>query len=1000
MRDEKKKFESENNVDAPESRFQTEQKTDRVAKTNTTATPKTEFDIEEVKHDGSQLKQEIAATVLAKKGGSGAPFQSEVSAASRAGLRDGSYSGDAGTFLGSTANTPMMGPDSQGRSRIDKRISDANKDINFLASEQYATEFRAIPPLSEDKSTVGQNGNPMNVAARSQRKSGFVPAEVLYDRSLDEIRQDKIIFVGGQKIVRDGDTSSDYPTKTFKWVWNDPDHHDKGGKYKAEAFENGKAPVKGNFAPREIVATFKKSGNSVYLAGFEVIEDDLSVTGCDDHVINNSSVNGKIDQNQSELARQRIDASAGSPTMPHYNPLGRSVDGTGVTQTVEYLRDIELSTGATALTALRFALKSRGYYLSRTAKDGIIDDLSPAMDALYGHLTTCKSAADIKAWVTTGDDGAISNTTGNHYGSADILLHCFDSIKKYKTKADVVNQPRGLKLPLTTGLANHAAFRYKPEFLKALNANDFFSTIDRGYDPGNTVYVTDGVRLVYPYSLRKMLKFTRSAPNAARSYESELYTYAYSAGSGSQRYLIKVADPVLNGIAWFLELHAAALYSGMNDDSGVQNQRTLHIPTIHYGCHFGLWDLLVCASMSYIEWERTNTMKDILDYETNFSYPFPELETISEDAYRSPKNYGRLSEYERLVCEQMKPEDAIRVTMPELFMPMGTGQLMLPFYFNERCFDKTSITEAKSTVPGLKLNRESAFSTPVIRSGVRLAYLDDFFGMDAKDVLLSYDMMATVPGVKTVGSEVKGVVYKYSTASDGLIVLVGAGATGMTVSDYLTTPRMMGWFMNAPAGFCRALKVSGSNAWALPGNTTWASASMRSYGCSDVARVYHAVGSEASAILSSADLLINRAQAFAQEWFEHYSAIIEPKSSDFNLILAINELFTSGAAVDTAGTFSPFVGFASETQYTALETHALMKAYWTRIQKLPTAWNPFEAAVANIYIDPLDFAYFFGLAGFIAADYEEEKYNRINEYQAQMFGFVNDPYVVASPIFR
>lgn len=980
-KDKSTEFESKNTVNAPDERFQSNQVTDQTIKANTTLTPKTDFDIKENKVSGSQLKQEIAATVIGKKVGAGSASSSQVVNAARAGLKSGSYSGDAGVLLGSAANTPIMEKQSQGDTRVDKRLSDSNKDINFLASEQYATEFQNIAPLSEDKSTVGYNGNPMNISARSQKTSGHVPAEILYDRSIDEVRIDKILFTNGQTIKETGVVTKDYPTKTMKV--------NRDGKYEKSTFTSGKEPVRGNFAPKELEVKVKKDSSGVYISSFQVLEDDLSINDADYNTVNNSSANYKIDLNEAELARQRIDANAGSPSNEFYNPLGRSTYEP--TATVMYLRDREAGTGATMAAALRFALKSRAYYLSRTGKDGQ-DLVTPAIDALYGHLVGSKDPTELRSLIEVAPDGEISNATANRNGSADILLHVFDTIKKYKTKADVVNQPRGLKLALSAGLNNHTPFRYKPEFMKALNANDYFSTIDRGYDPSSVTYITDGVRLVYPYSLARSLKYTRTGAGDDRTYDSELFIYAFQAGKGNQTYIVKVADPILNGVAWFLEQHASSLYSACGGSGN--GEITIHIPTVHYGAHFGLWDLLLCASAAYIEYERTNAFKDILDYEDHYGYPFPEFETISEDAIRTPKNYGRISEYERLVVEQMKPEDAIRIIMPETLSKIGSQDALLPFYFNE-CQFAPSGSGGSAKVA---MTDNCQFSTPVIRSGVRLAYLDDFFGMEPKDVLLTYDIMTCFPGDHVLGTEHGGYIYKYSKTNDGLIL--AHNIHNLTVLDYLSTPRQLGWFCDAPAGFCRAIKSA--NTIHAPGVTS--TDKILNLVNSSYARSYFGLKTKPSAILSDAALSIDRGQAFTQSWADACANSVEGKSSNFDVMMAIGELFTvsDDSLVFTSGksNFSPFIAGSAESVYTGLAVNGIMSGLWTRIQKLPYVINPFDNAVSETLYDPYDFAYAFGLAGFLAADYNEEKYNRINAYQDQMFGFVKDPYVESSPIFR
>ena len=977
----------ERNVDAPAERFQDTQQVNPAIAAGDNKTPVSPYSKKPSTNSGSKLKQEVAAEVITGKAAGGP--SSDVFAAGNYGLKAMSFGGDAGTIMGDVSGTPTLGKDAQGKTRFDKRNSDANKQINFIASEQINVEYENIPPLSKSDDTVGYNGNPKLTNARSQKASGKSPAELLYDRSLDEIRRDEFVFTHGQVVKQGGVDYSDYPTKTVYQDANGIFHDD--GEFDLE---------RGNYSPRSIEITVANDGKGAYVKSFEVLTDDFSINNADYDVVNRSAVNQITDMNSAELARQRIDAAEGSPTADHFNPLGRSV--VQPTATVMYLRDMEAVTGSVVATAYRFAQKSRGYYLNRTAKDG--QDLTgPAIDALYGHLMGAVSLKQLLAAYSASDNAPFVDARGIAKGSAALMLQIFDSVSKYKTKADLVNQPRGLKMHLQTADNNMNPLRVKPEFIKALNAADVFSTINRGYDPMGPVCVTDNVRLVLPYDWNKMLKFTRNAYGAPRTYESKVFTYRYAAGSGQNWYYIKCGEPILNGIAWFFEQHVQSVYNAL---SGKKNTGsfTLSVPCVSSGCHFSLWDLLVCASVPYIIYERTNTMKDVLDFEVTDGYPFPEFKKLEEVNLMAPTNYSMPGADSPIAVQQMLPSSALRWTWAEAFSAVGDTVLM-PWYTAETSFDLIDDGKGNTT---LRDNGSREFLTPVLRSGTRIDIVDDALGMAPKDLLMVMDPITVMPfGL----NEIAGGIYKYSKSAEGIpyVTLTAWNSLSLKRKDVHSLPRLLGWNMPAYAGECCVYSgeipttEEDKDPYGSLGESTEFFSATDS--CAVRARQYWAFAAEkANSILENASMAINRAQAFTQRWAEHRatgSFSGNAKDPDFDLGLSLPE-YVSGTAnaaefADGETSFKPFTGTGTGAAKKSLI--ALHKYFWTRISKLPFVINPFDVAYAAD-VEPFDLAYMFNMAGFMAADFNELEYDRRNEVQQQGFGFTVDPYQKFSPILR
>lgn len=1007
-----------NTVDVPEERFQQNQQISDAMSQGNNSVEAEGFVPKKVKSAGHTLRQEVAAQVVT---GKGAPGSAAVAAPASYGLKEISFSGDTGTILGGAGGTPSMGEAFQGKSRIDKRLSDANKDINFNASEQVVNEYDNIPPLAASESTVGYNGNPKNEIARMQKRSGFTPADIMFDRSLDFIEKDAAVFVTGQVVKQIGVEDDAYPAKTIVY-------DEKSPNYGKEVPIGGALAPRGNFMPRYIKVDLAKesAGSAVYVKRFEVIEDDLSTNFESDQVVNISATNHKIDLNRAELSRQLIDSDAGSPTAEHFNPLGRSVSEP--TATVTLLQDIENATGATVYTAYKFANKARGHYLNRTAKDGQYIK-EPAIDALYGHLYGANDFSSLEAALNDiATDTPLFSRKGNARGSAASLIYCFDSPTKYKTKGDLVNQPRGLKMHIQTADNNIDVFRCKNEFVAALNSIDAYSTIDHEYDPLSPVYITDNVRLVYPYSWEKALKYRRDKVTAGgkttleKVYESTVPAYSYYAGSGMNSYIVAMADPVLNGVAYFIEQHAAGFWNALVDSRGEGKdtlETTLLIPTVHSTTHFSLWDLIVCASTPYIMYERTNTMKDILDYEMFYKYPFQGNVRVGDAQPTDAVNYGNPSTLSPLVVKQMLPSSALRWKYPEVMINNPVG-LMLPFYFNERSY------RFEKTGKGSELiwNGECNFTTPVVRSGVKLGGLDDFFGMEVKDVMLLHDVMTRVPGPDATEA-FKGCIYKYSNDSDGCVIVDSTDFGDLyDANHYYSTPRQLGWYFDLPAGVgC----VYGSNTGLLD---------LEDITFNNIAPSFRAVMykgasglgvADATDVLQAGSVNVGRAQSFKQDWFMKRAGLATDVSDGFDLLLSTADCFKSVveggvrgyASLDKLTQFMPYMfGPYSVAQGSRQATYSgpavyadgantkpvvfsLHRALWAICQKMCFVINPFDnAAGATTYVDPFMLPYIFGLAGFMAANYDEEVYNRINEVMQQGFGYTHDPMTAQSPVFK
>lgn len=1005
------------NSTAPDTRYDTIQQVGEVAKAAETKAPKTGFNKKTITEGGSSLKQNVASKVLLSEGDYAGVPGGGVSSASTYGLKSLSYSGDAGSILGSAANSPVVSSPSRSDGRFDKKLDATAKKIDFLASEQVLTEYQNPKPLGESADEPqGYYGTPKNTSVRSQKSAGGTPASLLVERSADELSKDILVFSHGQYVKDSNVNYNVEPTKISDFTNGVRTDTDLSG---ADVIKYG------NYLNRALKITLKKDSDSTpaYVAAMTYVSDDLTADGESDATINAASTNYIIDMNADEIARQHIDAKAGQETSLTWSPLGRAVPQP--TQTVGLLRRIEADLGAMVYTAYKFASKGFAYQLNKASKDGQ-RTVTPIREMLTGDIAANMSSADYSngSEYYNGYDTAFDPAL-YRAGSAALLIALFDTVGKYSTKADVLLQPRGLRKAFQVADNNMNVFRLKKEFAAALNNQDVFSTIDRGYDPMMPVCITDKVGIISCLDYARFGNYTRASYSSPRVYSAARFKYAYA--NRSSNYVVTVGHPLLDGIADFIEQHANKLFKECRDKAS-DKEAIITIPLNYATTTLGLWEFLVLYAVPFMQRARINSLRDVLDFEVNFDYPFS-LETIANLNPRNAVNYSLTGIDEPLVTRQMIPSTAIKWIMPEFFWGVGTAGssnwlTVMPYYFNEMQFTPNDNPGADGATGYTQEYMSGVMSFPVIRNGVRLGYLDDMYSMSERDVRLCLDRLVRAPAY--VDSEVTAQynVYKYGQANEGIPCIAGR----FTLKQLLSTPRELGWFMDAPYGLLRVkdnLKANatkfGYDAFApltdyVDGNTSYR------------LRCYKGVQNVKTEILQAADVNIDRSQAFKQYWDESIAAYCEPIGSsttlkdfrarlDVGFLVSMRQCFNSVtpsslSLAENQGSFIPFtVAYAvnsssiqNQSTDDELKVVALHKGLWGRLQRLPMVISPFDtcdfASGSGANYDPYDFAYMFGLAGMMASDYNQDLYNRTNQVQDQGWLYVSDPFVAASPIFK
>lgn len=970
-------------VDVPGSRFQTEQQDVPATSAAKTKAESTGFGKKKTKAEGAVLKQEVAARVIDTGVGGEVP---EAAAA----VRGLSYSGNEGTILASAAYTPIAGQ-SRSDSRTGKKLDATAKKLNFVPSEQVEEVFDESKPLAENPSAVqGYNGSPRNTNARSQKNVGFAPSELLFQRSLDEIKRDQLYFSTGQVVKQmvNGIALDLADTPTIV-----PEKNASTGVY-----VYGNTPnytlTRGNYLHRAMTIQFDSDGTLT-----KMVFDTVDVTAGSDnvYVINDASANATIDMNYAEMDRQNMDHKAGDEKAEIWTPLARAVKQP--TRTVGYLRDIENITGAEVFMAYKKTALCHSYQLNRAAKDGM-KLVTPMAEAALGLVHEEDSSLTFANYTT----GNIFSTAEYVLGASSLFIAINDSIAKYNNKADLLVQPRSYKLALQVADNNMNPLRVKADFVQAVNSREVFSTIDREYDPLQPVCISDKEAIIHCYDFNDLYSFSSLDENGNPNFNKDPFIYAYSDLRNS--YVVAAAIPLLRGLHQYLNSVGPKIVSLNN---GALANTDIVIPMVHSTCFFSLWSLFILSATPFIDRERVNSLRDVLYYEKNVEYPFHQLISIRDANPMNGINYGNTDYQLPITVKRMMPSVALTWVLPEVFWPVDEQTTddkytyVLPWYFNqvEFNFTGTSIERADG---------KYAISMPSIRSGVRFGYLDDIYGMEERDVRLSLDRLVDIP-VNTTSAGNQG-VYKYSQNNDGIPYCTFTAAN-FTIKKFLSLPRELGWFLVAPAGVLGKMRT---------GNTTfgYATANGPMFGQSSyLAKYWHgrvpttAAGSP-SAILEKANINVSRSSAYKQDW----DAIpatnkFDQGEADWGFYMSVADALGDGHTLVTGKSkFIPFTtgvvsggaeGVKSDTDF---EVMALHKALWTRIQKIPMALSPWDMRIKRgltddtIKFDPYDFLYYFGLAGFKASEYDEDVYNRCNDILDKGFSFLEDPFCQASPLFK
>jgi hypothetical protein len=436
-------------------------------------------------------------------------------------------------------------------------------------------------------------------------------------------------------------------------------------------------------------------------------------------------------------------------------------------------------------------------------------------------------------------------------------------------------------------------------------------------------------------------------------------------------YNVTVKHPLVEGIVEYLNESMGGKFRSLLE------QEEFFIPLIFSTQFMTLAQLIICAATPWIARVRLNTMKDVIYYEDNIhEYPFQKLASLKEIPFKNYVNFGFSNYDEPLQTKIMNPVTAIQWVMPEFFWKIGTEKYVAPWYFSENDFNSDGSVKSDA----------SNMSMPSIRSGIRLGSLDTLYGMSERDIRLSLDRITKTffrsDKISSVG------VYKYGRTTDGQPFFVLSNGQVISVFDILSAPRELGLCMDAPLGVLTKDPADSGAYKSMSADGT--STSFRIKVWLNNNTILH------PSILSAAGVNINRAANYSQKWVELYANLATSNTDIAGLVFGLND--------EGSAEFTPFASLSDGSVLDSAPTlTSLQRSLWTRVQLLPFVISPFDAVVSSgpsYSRDIYDIAYMFGLCGFRASDYRESAYNREKEVINQGITFVEDPWVIDSPIVK
>lgn len=681
-----------------------------------------------------KIAPDASVEELGSKQVGGVPLSGNLSIRSVAGL-SGQSSGDDASKIPYTPGGYR--PDS----RYGKKRSEELFEMDNTISEQIAPIVEDALDLAESPdSKQGYNGRKQFKQTRgkknfkftngSSHSNGKAPQQLLNECSLDFVHTSKTIYTTGQVIdfgtgsngnVRLVDPQADYPSVKA----TDPSN------VTSVAIQMHK----GNYKPTSLDITIsggKISAIEIKEKKFEVLASPLAR--------DEANLNWQVDANNVAKSIIKLQKELGRETTDKWSPLGYVIN-----EPYQYnmlYHDIEATTGAIMALAYRSAVSSLAFQKNILAKDGVNPQVNAIKMILEGYAGELQNGDLI---TNSAFSTMIWSQSQYRAGSAAAIIAMFDSINKYRTKADLMGTQRSFGLHLSQADNNINPLHCKPNFIKALDKAHLFSTMTGAYNPMLPIFATKIIDIINPLSLNVFLKGwkhpgTLTAAEIAdplRNGETGTYAnYSYAYKDVRNTYATRVAHPLIEGLLRWLLKHEGAFCTIMGNG-------TVSIPFSFDMQAPSLLAFMLCSASQEILWARNIAYRDVLFAGEQMTYIWDDLVGVDKlnPLYSSQLTIGRYTD--PLKLGKLAPDAAIREMWGSRYTVKAKSsdkiEYFAPWHFNERAFGVHG-TDVHTANEGFK-SEPTAFNMtiPSIKDGVRHEYVDLIKSMSERDIRLALD---------------------------------------------------------------------------------------------------------------------------------------------------------------------------------------------------------------------------------------------------------------------
>lgn len=934
----------------------------------------------------------------------------------------------AGTSSHSPADDTSRIPYSGGKYRPDTRYGKKRSEDLFILdntiSEQVVPEVDDSLDLREaPEAKQGYNGRKQFKQTRAKKNfqtslAGKLPQQLLNECSVDFQTTKKVVWTTGQVVAPTSgsiDPQADYPTSCMGSAIVNP-------------------MKKSNYKPTSLVITTANGK----ISGISIAEDVYKTTATP-VARDQANLNWQVDANNVAKTMIKLQKELGRETTDKWSPLGYVVEQPYEINMLSH--DIEATTGAIMATAYRAAVSCMAYQRNIAAKDGVNPQINGVKMILEGYAGSLGSAAAIE---NSSFDEMIWQKSEYRKGSAAAIIAMFDSLGKYRTKADLLGLQRSFSLHLSQCDNNLNPLHCKPEFIKALNKAHMYSTIDGGYNPLLPIYDTKTVKLINPLSLNVFLQDWKNPKDFLPADRADKYRdqttgtktpYMYTYEDVRNKYDTRIQHPVVEGLIRWLLRHEGAFVTTFGDNA------TINIPFEFNFQSPGLLQFLLCSASQDVLWERNIIFRDILFAGDQSTYIWDDLQGLDKlnPLYSSQMSLGKYDEPIRM--GKLSSDSALREMWGEHVSPMhledDACEYMLPWYFNEVAFGNRAGGSYTANEDFFEEASACNMSIPSIRDGVRHEYLDLIKGMSEADVRLSLDRMVAIPrfdkedtsdtrftavhSIETDSSTLNGRIklstLRYDNNSDGRVIMQCDLVTGedrqFTHHVIYLTPRELGYICDDVDGdvvITRALYDSNANKVAL--TTTSLSPDTAQHGGDCLAyNGYTPLRLTSYRVFANSpdDGSIDRSAALTQVFYRFFGSVNADTTAINKLYIGRTGIIPAMSYEDgAAGSVTAVLQLGGST----VSTHAndttirtFARRIWTMLQRFFLPVNRFENAFAvsasvNHDYDPLEFAVYFGFCGMLASDYTQHVNERLDAFDQLGLDYTEDMFTKESLIFR